>query len=343
MKRLVICSLAVLGALLVLSGCSVRTAAPDGKYPPDGEIIAKALNHTYKWASYTIELKNGAYQKTGDRPLWCKVLDLPPPVGDLDIDGGAARGTALGLVANTGGTGHFLFVVASYTVDGKHYAATNSIGFGDRNRVRSIKIENGAIVVDYLVRKDGEDAAAQPTLPVTAVLAIRNNTLTAKKTIGYLAAAGSNKGTLGDLQRDGRIIVTEHSRPVRLENCGQVQFLAVDYRSFHAFDFYLADEKGNLIYSFPGKYRSGWQPSGIRAVGFADANRDGLTDVIIITDYEPVKGSKDVGPDPHASIHFQTKTGFVDDLDLDCQLNDARQNTAIDTVLDFAKANSPQL
>lgn len=344
MNRSIVYRLAIIGTFLVLSGCSVQTATPQPeKYPPDDEVIANALNSTYKWANQPINLNNGFFQKTGDRPLLCKVLGVPQPVGDLDIGGGTARGTALGLVANTGGTGNFLFVVANYTTDGKKYTGTNSVGFGDRNRIKSIAIENGDIVVDYLVRKHGEGAAAKPTVPVTSVLAIRNDTLMAKRSIGYLADAGGNQGTLDDLQKDGRIIVKEHSFPAELENCGKVRFLSTDYRPFHAFDFFLTDEKGNIIYSFPGKYRSGWQHSAIRAVSLADVNRDGLTDVIIITEYVPVPGSKEVGPDPYASIYFQKRTGFVDDLDFDRQLNETRQNTDIRTVLEFAKGKTPQL
>lgn len=344
MNRLLVRGLAVAAALFVLAGCSVRTAAPEpGQYPPDDVVITNALNHTYKWANYRIELTNGFFQKSGDRPLWCKTLAAPQPVGDLDIGGGTARGAVLGLVANTGGTGNFLFVVAAYTTDGKKYTATNSVGFGDRTRIKDIRIENGEIVVDYLVRKYGESPAARPTVPATSVLAIRNDTLAAKRTIGYLADAGGSQGTLDDLRKDGRVIVKEHSFPVELEDCGKARFLTVDYLPFHAYDFYLADGQDNIICSFPGKYRSGWQPSAVRGVALADVNRDGLTDVIIITEYEPVKGSKETGPDLYASVYFRKKNGFVADLDFDRNLNAARRNTDHNAVLGFAQENPPQL
>ncbi len=344
MKRLLAYSLIILSAALA-AACGPKAPPPQpAQLPTDDEIIAHALNHTYNWMDIPIKLTNGVYEKSGERAPICKVLDVPRPVGALDTGGGGtARGTALALAVNTGGSGTFVFVVANYTTDGRQYTGTNSVDFGDRNTIHNIKIVNGDIVVDYLVRKYRESMATKPTVPATRVLAIKNSTLAVKRHIGYLATAGTGQGTMADLRKGGLEVIKEHSFPAEFANCGKVQFTAMDYKSFRSASFYLIGKDGDILYTFPERTRIGWEFARIRAVAAADVNGDGLADVIIINEYNPVAGAQETGPVPYASVHFQKDNGFVDDWLFADQLNDARQNADIQSVLEYAKGRAPQL
>ncbi len=342
MKRLPAYILLILAAL-VLAACGPKKAPPQpASFPPDDEIIAQALNNTYKWQDTAIKLTDGIYEKTDER-LWCKVVDVPHPVGALDIGGGViARGTALGLAVNAGGSGTFLSVVASYTVDGKRYVATDGIGFGDRNLIHNIKIVNGDIVVDYLVRRYGEPMAVRPTVPLTRVLAIRNATLTEKRYIGYLATAGTGQGTLADLRKGGLEVIKGQSFPVEFANSGKVQFVAMGYKSVRSAGFFLVGKDGSIVYTFPETHRPDWTFGKIRAIAFADVDRDGLGDVIIINDYSPVAGPQDKGQ-PYAAVHFQKGDSFVVDREFEDRLNDAGSNADIGAVLEYAATKPPKL
>ena len=343
MKRLLACSLIILAAALA-AACGPKTAVPQpARFPPDDEIIASALNYTYTWMDIPIKLQNGVYEKSSERAPICKVLDVPRPVGALGTGDGPARGTALALAVNTGGTGNFIFVVANYTRDGRQYTGTNAVDFGDRNAIHNIKIVNGDIVVDYLVRKYREGMAARPTIPVTRVLAVKNTTLTVKRHIGYLATAGTGQGTLADLRKGGLEIIKEHTRLAEFANCGKVQFTAMGYKSFKSANFYLIGKDGGILYTFPARTRSGWEFAKVRAVAFADVNGDGLADVIIINEYSPAAGSGETGPAPCAAVHFQKDNGFVADWAFDDQLNDARRNADVKTVLEYAKGRTTQI
>lgn len=343
MKKLPACIFIIL-AVMLLAGCLPKKAPPrPAQFPPDDEIIAQALNNTYKWLDTAIKLTDGVYETAGQPPFRCKVVDVPHPVGALDIGGGAiARGTALGLAVNAGGSGTFLTVVASYTVDGKRYVATDGVGFGDRNIIHNIKIVNGDIVVDYLVRKYGEPMAVRPTVPVTRVLAIRNATLTEKRYIGYLATAGTGRGTLADLRKGGLEVIKDQSFPVEFANSGKVQFVAMRYKSIRSAGFFLVGKNGNIVYTFPETHRPDWTFGKIRAIAFVDVDRDGLGDVIIINDYSPVAGPQDKGQ-PYATVHFQKGDSFVVDMEFEARLNDAGSNADIGAVLEYAGTHPPKI
>jgi len=91
-----------------------------------------------------------------------------PVFGDI----GAGDGSSIMyLVQQGGGTGVFVYVVATYNVNGVH-KGTEAFFLGDRVVPKDIKIVDGVAEVNYLGRKSGAAMSDEPTVPMKKRLVI---------------------------------------------------------------------------------------------------------------------------------------------------------------------------
>jgi heat shock protein HslJ len=107
--------------------------------------------------------------------------------GDLNGDG--EQEAAALLVAQSGGSGDFLYLAAMALTDaGARNLATTALG--DRVQVRRLRIADGQILLDMLIGGD-EDAAAFPATKVRKTFALEHGSLreTASEEMGSLSAA----------------------------------------------------------------------------------------------------------------------------------------------------------
>jgi len=153
-----------------------------------------------------ITLQNGRYVGKPFAPGGASrpTLTLISPLtvsGDLDGDG--KQEAAALLVAESGGTGDFLYLaVMALTESGARNSATAFLG--NRVQVRRLSIADGQIQVDMLVAGD-EDAAALPASKVRKSFSLERGTLreTASVDLGSLSVADlqGSEWTLSE-QRD---------------------------------------------------------------------------------------------------------------------------------------------
>ncbi|MEI6238543.1 MAG: hypothetical protein WCP15_03355, partial [bacterium] len=95
--------------------------------------------------------------------------------GDLNGDG--ISDIAFILTQNSGGSGTFYYVVATFsTPDG--FVGTNAVLLGDRISPQTTEIKNGQIIVNYADRKAGEPMTTSPSLGVSKYLRLIGNKLT---------------------------------------------------------------------------------------------------------------------------------------------------------------------
>lgn len=144
---------------LALSACAPRSLSDD-------DLLKAALATGYK-ADYS------TVKPSDSKNLWDK-----PVLGDLNGDGW--KDATLVLVDEPGGSGTFYYVTAFLQNKSGKPAETNAVLLGDRVQVKSLKIENGNIVVNYLDRPKTAPMTSVPTLIVTKTFAVENGVLKEK-------------------------------------------------------------------------------------------------------------------------------------------------------------------
>ena len=97
--------------------------------------------------------------------------------GDLNNDG---KNDAAAILVQSGGASGVFIYLAGYVSGPVTYKGTNAIFLGDRVTPKSISINDGAITVNYLDRKEGEPFAAEPTVSVTRNFQYQGGTLIEK-------------------------------------------------------------------------------------------------------------------------------------------------------------------
>lgn len=156
------------------------------------------------------------------------------------------------------------------------------------------------------------------------------------------AAGGSGQETMASLDAKG-VRIKGQAFPVIFENWGKVRlFTGIDTRERFGLCMFLADDQDNVVYVFPVAHEIRWLTCDeVKAVAFADVDKDGLADVIVIGIYNTGVGSGPQFSHFHvATIYFQKGREFVNDHDLDKQINAAYKNRTIDMVLEFVNSKS---
>jgi hypothetical protein len=149
-------------------------------------------------------------------------------------------------------------------------------------------------------------------------------------------------GFLNGLEDKNIMIIENQSFWVTLENWGKVQFLSCEDED-NKLIFYIANEKGYIIYKFPDFLGNDWYLYELKAVSFKDVNKDGLKDIVIIADYMTGIGNEGAIPFPVCGIYFQKGEKFIDLPELNEEINGVGQNTDISTVMKFTNSKLKQI
>lgn len=123
---------------------------------------------------------------------------------------------------------------------------------------------------------------------------------------------------------------------VAFENWGKVRIVTgIDIKNFRVLCIYIADDKDKVLYKFPlaDEIRR-LRCDEVKAIAFMDIDKDGLADVIVIGIYNTgVNITKNRFY--AATVYFQKGKEFINDPDLDEQINRAHKNKTIDMALEF--------
>lgn len=131
--------------------------------PPTSEQVL--LNATYLSESTeegVVALTEGEYRAGAASELVIALVDFA--IGDLDGDG--EEDAAAVLVERPGGRGTF-YLLHALLSDGREVHDVSSRLLGDRIVVQAVRIEDGVIEADLLVRGPGEPVTARPSVPIT--------------------------------------------------------------------------------------------------------------------------------------------------------------------------------
>ncbi|MGP0576491.1 DUF4163 domain-containing protein [Paenibacillus peoriae] len=146
----------------------------------------------------------------------------------------------------------------------------------------------------------------------------------------------------GKLDTDQYEIEESQSFQTTLEGFGKVRFVSTyGYpEGLRKFFFFLLDDQGHILYSFPYFYGNReWvaRYGGVEAVAFKDVNKDGLKDVIVIANVDNgIHGSGRVDEFSMGGIYFQKKNKtFTTIPTLDEALNDQGHNQTVKDVIQY--------
>jgi heat shock protein HslJ len=152
--------------LLAAAAVSIGTAC-DRSPPPTSEEILRNATYLSEWSEAgVVTLTDGEYQAPSapgtDPEVVITLVDFA--TGDLDGDG--EEDAAAVLVERSGLTEHF-YRLHALLRDGRQMHDASSRLIGDRIGLEAVRIEDGVIITDLLVRQPGEPGTIQPTVPIT--------------------------------------------------------------------------------------------------------------------------------------------------------------------------------
>jgi len=166
--------------LMLLFGVVIGFGLPAYAGPPDRNLDG-VLNATYFIEKQEVRLIGGRSEVQAAPGSAAKITTAvfgQPVCGDLNGDG--RDDAALILVYDPGGSGTFYFVAAAIAQNGG-YQGTNAVLLGDRILPRTIQVQNGMIVADYLDRRTDKPMAATPSIVKTMYLTLKAGRLEAIK------------------------------------------------------------------------------------------------------------------------------------------------------------------
>lgn len=148
---------------------------------------------------------------------------------------------------------------------------------------------------------------------------------------------------VSDIEENDFYIIEEQSFPVFLESFGEeeVTFLPVMDRAYKRMGILIADAAGNILYKTNqletnnrriGELRQ--TTGGIAAVSFRDLNRDGLKDIILITNCETETGGYAYRT---GDVLFQSQGGFYRDWRISDKINRFGMKRSIDFIMAYVK------
>jgi len=153
-----------------------------------------------------VTLRDGVYegeplvQGGASRPR-VELLDMPPVLHDLDGDG--IDDAAVLLAESSGGSGAFTWLAVIACRDGRA-VNTGTIGLGDRVMIRSLGVQEGSIVVEFVAAGPGEPLCC-PTRNVRNRYRLRDGNLLLASTEAQGALSLADvKGIPWRLSRLGR-------------------------------------------------------------------------------------------------------------------------------------------
>ncbi len=132
--------------------------------------LNQVQNATYQIPDIgTVKLTNGRYENR-DKQVLVTLVNQPGLVVFHDMTGNGKKDAAMVLVANTGGSGNFVFLGAAWNDNGTFKPVT-PIALGDRVKVNSIQASQGRVQLD-MITHSLTDPACCPTQPVRKSFAL---------------------------------------------------------------------------------------------------------------------------------------------------------------------------
>lgn len=196
------------------SAPAATTAAPAATpaAATGGLTLDQLKNATYQVSDApggTVTLKDGKASveiAPGSATKYEATLGEQTASGDLNGDGVADAADIL--ITSPGGSGTFYYVAAVPNQNGAAGTGVTAL-LGDRVKVQTLGIANGAINVTYLDRKEGEPMSADPTVPVSKTYVLENGKLVEGASIQPVAAPleGNYSTTLPAADASGREII----------------------------------------------------------------------------------------------------------------------------------------
>lgn len=149
-----------------------------------------------------------------------------------------------------------------------------------------------------------------------------------------------------DVEQNGFSTIEEHVFPIVLESFGEEEltFLPAMEERYHRLSLFLADAEGNIVYKCNGLETNNRnkgqlkQPTeSIAAVSFADVNRDGLTDIILITKCVNETGEYAGKPYKVGDVLFQGEGTFYRDWRISDKINRFSMNKSANSIISFVR------
>lgn len=158
-----------------------------------------------------------------------------------------------------------------------------------------------------------------------------------------------------DIEENGFYIIEEQCFPVVLESFldgeTEVNFLPVMYEKYNRLGVLIADQKGRILYK-TNQLATNYQWLGqmeqptrrIAAVSFQDLDKDGLTDIVLITDCANEEG-EDFGKHyKTGDVLFQREASFYRDWRISDKINRFGMNKSVDFITSYVRdGNSTEI
>jgi hypothetical protein len=162
---------------VAIAGIAVLASACDRSPPPTS--IEALVNGTYlsEWTDEgVVTLAEGEYRAPSAPDAASEVVIFFERSLAGDLDGDGVEDAAAILVEQSVGTGTFYRLHALLS-DGNEARDVSSRLLGDRITVEALRIEDGVIETDVLIRRPQEPEVAEPTIPLTLSFVLTNRGL----------------------------------------------------------------------------------------------------------------------------------------------------------------------
>ncbi len=159
--------------------------------------------------------------------------------------------------------------------------------------------------------------------------------------------------SVGDIEVNGFTVIENQCFSVILETFGEgeVMFLPIFDEKYNRMAILLADSAGNILFKtnqletnnrYLGEMK---QPTkGIAAVSFQDLDKDGLTDIILITNCENSTGEYEGKTYKVGDVLFQKNGSFYRDWRISDKINRFSMNKSIDFIVSYVRdGNSTEI
>ncbi len=152
--------------------------------------------------------------------------------------------------------------------------------------------------------------------------------------------------SVADITGNGYDIMEEQIFPIAAESfgAGECTFIPAMEKNYHRLAIFLADAEGKILFKtneLETNYRiSGqlWQPTrDLGAVTFSDLNRDGRTDIVLITRCVNDTGEYAGKPYKVGDVLFQGEGTFYRDWRISDKINRFDMNRSVNSIISFVR------